>query len=69
MPAVSQSVAQAMSGASWLNSPPQSTQALTAIYARERIEIAKSTLCSWHEQLNMLCRLLVEAMHKDALNV
>ncbi len=37
------------------------------IYAREGVELAKSTLCGWHKTLAELCRFLIGAMWKDAL--
>jgi transposase len=40
---------------------------LEGIYAREGLPIAKSTLCTWHEQLAALAQSLVEAMIVDAL--
>jgi transposase len=39
---------------------------LEDIYRREELELAKSTLCTWHEQLADLARPLVEAMFEDA---
>lgn len=36
------------------------------IYAREGLELARSTLCGWHEQLSVLVNPLVEAMWHDA---
>src|SRR5690606_34222925 len=36
------------------------------IYAREGLDLAKSTLCGWHEQLAELARPLVAAMLVDA---
>ena len=41
---------------------------LEGIYAREGLEMARSTLCSWHEQLADLARPLVEAMWEDGLS-
>jgi transposase len=38
-----------------------------AIYAREGIELNRSTLCTWHEVLAELAAPLVAAMHADAL--
>jgi transposase len=39
---------------------------LESIYAREGVEIARSTLCRWHEVLADLAAPLIEAMHVDA---
>lgn len=39
---------------------------LEGIYARDGIELAKTTLCTWHDQLRELCEPLVEAMFTDA---
>ena len=39
---------------------------LSDIYRREQLDLAKSTLCTWHEQLADLARPLVEAMFEDA---
>lgn len=39
---------------------------LEGIYAREGLELAKSTLCTWHEQLAELVRPLVGAMLVEA---
>jgi transposase len=39
---------------------------LESIYAREGVEIARSTLCRWHETLADLVTPLVEAMRIDA---
>jgi transposase len=36
------------------------------IYAREGLQVAKSTLCGWHEKVAELVRPLVEAMRDDA---
>jgi transposase len=41
---------------------------LEGIYAREGLEMARSTLCGWHEQLADLARPLVEAMWEDGLH-
>jgi transposase len=41
---------------------------LEGIYAREGLEMARSTLCGWHEQLADLARPLVEAMWEDGLS-
>jgi transposase len=38
-----------------------------AIFAREGLVLARSTICTWHEQLAALVRLLVEAMRDEAL--
>jgi transposase len=40
---------------------------LEGIYAREGLEMARSTLCHWHEQLQGLAKPLVEAMWEDGL--
>jgi transposase len=39
---------------------------LEGIYAREGLQVAKSTLCGWHEKLAELVRPLVDAMRADA---
>lgn len=39
---------------------------LEGIYAREGLQVAKSTLCGWHEKVAELLRPLVEAMRADA---
>ncbi len=39
---------------------------LEEIYRREQLDLAKSTLCTWHERLADLARPLVEAMFEDA---
>jgi transposase len=39
---------------------------LERIYAREGLELARSTLCGWHDQLRPLVDPLVEAMWEDA---
>lgn len=39
---------------------------LEGIYARDGLELARSTLCGWHEQLRDLVSPLVEAMWQDA---
>jgi transposase len=41
---------------------------LERIYGREGIELARSTLCGWHEQLRPLVDPLVEAMWEDAMS-
>jgi len=40
---------------------------LEAIYAREGLELARSTVCGWHEELVPLARPLVDAMWDHAL--
>jgi transposase len=40
---------------------------LEGIYAREGLPLAKSTLCTWHEQLAALAHSLVDAMFADAM--
>jgi transposase len=39
---------------------------LESIYAREGLELARSTVCGWHETLAELARPLVDAMWTDA---
>lgn len=39
---------------------------LESIYAREGLELARSTVCGWHEELASLARPLVDAMWEDA---
>jgi transposase len=39
---------------------------LEDIYRREALDLAKSTICTWHEQLADLARPLVEVMFEDA---
>jgi len=39
---------------------------LESIYARDGIELACSTMCSWHQQLAMLAAPLIAAMRADA---
>ena len=38
------------------------------IYAREEVELARSTLCGWHMTLYELVKRVVDAMWKDALD-
>ena len=40
---------------------------LEQIYARDGLELSRSTICGWHMQLEVLVRPLVEAMRVDAL--
>jgi transposase len=40
---------------------------LEGIYGREGLELARSTICTWHEQLGELVAPVVEAMFADAL--
>jgi transposase len=40
---------------------------LEGIYAREGLPLAKSTICTWHEQLAALAHGLIDAMFDDAL--
>jgi len=40
---------------------------LEGIYARDGVELARSTMCGWHEQASELCSPLVAAMRADAL--
>ena len=39
---------------------------LESIYARDGLDLARSTICGWHEQLADLAEPLVEAMLRDA---
>ena len=39
---------------------------LESIYARDGLDIARSTLCGWHEQLADLVEPIVDAMQRDA---
>jgi transposase len=39
---------------------------LEGIYARDGLELARSTMCGWHQQLAALCEPLVAAMRQDA---
>jgi transposase len=39
---------------------------LEDIYRREELDLAKSTICAWHEQLADLARPLVDVMFEDA---
>jgi hypothetical protein len=41
---------------------------LEGIYGREGLDLARSTICTWHEQLGDLVAPLVEAMFADAFN-
>jgi transposase len=40
---------------------------LEGIYGREGLELARSTICTWHSTLAELCKPLVDAMFADAL--
>jgi transposase len=40
---------------------------LEGIYGREGLELSRSTICTWHEQLAALAAPVVEAMFADAL--
>lgn len=40
---------------------------LQKIYAREEVDIAKSTMCGWHKTIAELCKPLVDAMWDDAI--
>jgi transposase len=40
---------------------------LEQVYAREGLELARSTLCGWHMELAELVRVIVAAMWQDAL--
>jgi len=48
----------------WQDHQPLSR--LEDIYRRERIELAKSTLCTWHDKLSELLKPLVDRMFEDA---
>jgi transposase len=48
----------------WQDSLP--INRLEGIYARDGLDIARSTICGWHEQLADLAEPLVEAMLRDA---
>jgi transposase len=37
------------------------------IFSREGLELARSTICGWHEELALLARPVVDAMWKDVL--
>jgi len=39
---------------------------LESIYARDGLQLAKSTMCGWHDKIADLVRPLVEAMREDA---
>jgi len=39
---------------------------LEAVYAREGLALARSTICGWHEEAALLARPLVDAMWEDA---
>jgi len=39
---------------------------LESIYARERLQVARSTMCGWHAQLADLVRPLIDAMWRDS---
>lgn len=41
---------------------------LEGIYAREGLDLARSTICGWHDQLGELVSPLVDAMFADALS-
>jgi transposase len=40
---------------------------LEQVYAREGLELARSTICGWHTEMAELVRALIEAMWQDAL--
>jgi transposase len=40
---------------------------LERIFARDGIELARSTICGWHQELAELARPIVDAMRRDAL--
>jgi transposase len=48
----------------WQDNQP--VNRLEGIYAREGLQVAKSTLCGWHEKIAELVRPLVTAMREDA---
>jgi transposase len=48
----------------WADQQPLNRQ--EGIFAREGLDIAKSTLCSWHEVLGQLAAPVVDAMFADA---
>lgn len=48
----------------WQDSLP--LHRMEGIFARDGVELARSTICGWHEQLEPLVRPVVEAMWKDA---
>jgi transposase len=39
------------------------------IFARDGVELARSTICGWHKELAELARPIVEAMKRDALTL
>jgi transposase len=39
------------------------------IFARDGLPLARSTICGWHRELAKLCKLLVDAMRAEALDV
>lgn len=39
---------------------------LEKVYARDGIELNRSTICGWHTQLTPLFRPLIDAMRSDA---
>jgi transposase len=41
---------------------------LEGIYARDGLELSKSTICTWHEQLAELVQPVVDAMFADAMH-
>jgi transposase len=47
--------------------PHQPLTRLEGIYAREGLELSKSTICTWHEQLAELVQPLVDAMFAEAM--
>jgi hypothetical protein len=51
--------------ARWCDHQPLNRQ--ESIYAREGLEISKSTMCTWHGTLAELAKPLYEAMFQDAL--
>jgi transposase len=42
---------------------------LERIYARDGVELARSTICGWHKELAELARPIVEAMKRDAFEL
>ena len=41
---------------------------LERIYSREGLDLARSTICTWHMELSVLAKPLIDAMWDDALN-
>lgn len=38
-----------------------------SIFGREGVELARATICGWHEAMGTLCRPIVTAMHQESL--